>query len=402
MLKNKTILLCVTGGIAAYKALEVTSQLVKLGANVKVIMTKSATEFVTPLSFQSLSQNPVHTDMFLEPKAWEIQHIALAKSADVVAIVPCTANVIGKIANGMADDLLTTTVMATNAPILIAPAMNTGMFENPILKSNISKLLKFGYHFTPPATGRLACGDTGFGKLADINKIIDDITTLAFLENRDLRGHHILVTAGGTQEDIDPVRFITNRSSGKMGFAIAKAAYLRGAVVTLIAASNICTPHNGINLVSVKSANEMYEAVMKHAEISDIIIKAAAVADFKPSIIANNKIKKNDKPIMNIELVPNPDILKELGQKYGGTKILVGFCMETENLAENAKGKLVSKNLDFIVANNLFENGAGFGTDTNVVTIYSKNGDIDNIKISSKFDIANKILDKVLGNLNDS
>ena len=396
LLKNKTIVLGVTGGIAAYKALELTSKLVKSGAEVKVIMTKSSTEFVTPLSFRSLSKNPVAVDMFDEPKTWEIQHISLAKSADVFVVVPCTANVIGKIACGIADDMLTTTVMAAKAPVLIAPAMNTNMFENPIVQDNIKKLKEYGYNFVMPDTGRLACGDTGQGKLSRVDNIFDEIVRLALSDNLDLKGKKIVISAGATAESIDPVRYITNHSTGKMGFAAAKAAYLRGADVTLIAGLNQCENIRGVNTVNVTSAEEMAAAVLTAAEKSDIIIMSAAVADFRPSKISEEKIKKSGCDTMSIELVRNPDILKELGQKYKDKKIIIGFAMETQNLLENAQKKCLEKNTDFIVANSLRTKGAGFGTDTNIATIIDKNGEKTELKKMSKFELANIILDKAL------
>ncbi len=396
LLKNKTIVLGVTGGIAAYKALELTSALIKSGADVRVIMTKSATEFVTPLSFQSLSKNPVAVDTFDEPKTWEIRHISLAKAADVFAIVPCTANVIGKIASGIADDMLTTTVMATKAPVIIAPAMNTNMFENPIVQDNIKKLESYGYSFIMPAEGRLACGDIGRGKLSDINTVFDEIVRLALINDADMRGKRVVITAGATIEKIDPVRYLTNHSTGKMGFALAKAAHLRGAEVTLIAGNNRCAKLNGVTQLSVESAEEMKNAVLSSAKQADIIIMSAAVADYRPSGFSDEKIKKSGADSITLELVRNPDILKELGEKYSGSKTIIGFAMETQNLLENAQQKCKEKKVDFIVANNLRTEGAGFGTDTNVATIIDKNGGMADLPKMSKFELANIILDKAL------
>lgn len=394
ILKGKTVVIGVSGGIAVYKALDVVSGLKKLGATVKVMMTKSATEFVAPLTFQTISQNPVATSMFDEPKAWEIQHISLAKAADIVAILPATANIIGKIANGIADDIVSTTVMATTAPVIIAPAMNTNMYQNPILKRNIAALKELGYLFINPASGRLACGDTGEGKLAGVDTIIEAIKNALLYPKKDLIGKKILVTAGPTREAIDPVRYITNHSSGKMGYAIAKAALLRGADVTLVSGPVSITPPEGARVISVTSAQEMFESVMENANDCDIIIKAAAVADYRPESTSQNKIKKGAD--MSISLSQNPDILKSLGEKFGGEKTLVGFCMETENLIENANKKLSSKNLDFIVANSLTKEGAGFEADTNIVTIIDKNGNKTDIPLSPKEEIANKILDKII------
>ena len=398
LLDNKTVVLGVTGGIAAYKALELTSKLVKSGAQVKVIMTKSAVEFVAPLSFQSLSGNPVAIDTFDEPKSWEIRHISLAKAADVFAIVPCTANIIGKIAGGIADDMLTTTVMATKAPVLIAPAMNTNMFENPIVQDNIKKLSEkyHCYHFVMPESGRLACGDTGNGKLAGIDVIFENIAKLALLDSADLNGKKIVISAGATQEKIDPVRFITNHSTGKMGFALARAAMLRGGQVTLVAGHNSCEPITGIKTIDVSSADEMRSSIINESESADIIIMAAAVADFKPSAVSENKIKKKNLNDMSIALSKNPDILKELGEKFDDKKTIVGFAMETEDLIKNASEKCVNKNVDFIVANNLKTTGAGFGTDTNVASLIDRYGNISELPLMDKFELSNIILDKAL------
>lgn len=398
MFKNKTVVLGVTGGIAVYKALDLTSKLGKLGVNVKVIMTKSATKFVAPLSFQSLSKNPAIIDMFEEPKSWEIQHISLAKSADVFAIVPCTANLIGKIANGIADDMLTTTVMATKAPVLIAPAMNTNMFENPIVQENINKLKSvLDYNFVMPESGMLACGDVGNGKLASVDIILDSIVRLLAMQaGQDLVGKKVLVTAGATIEKIDPVRYITNHSTGKMGFSIAKSALLRGADVTLVTGKNSCEPIYGVSQIKVSSAIEMENAINAEAESSDIIIMAAAVSDFRSENISDEKIKKGDSDNMTVTLVRNPDILKNLGHKYGDRKTIIGFAMETENLINNAKLKCKNKNVDFIVANNLKTDGAGFGTDTNVVTIIDKDGACEEYPLMSKTDVADVILSKAL------
>ncbi len=395
LLENKTIILGVTGGIAAYKALDLTSRLVKSGARVKVIMTKSAAEFIKPLSFQSLSKNPVTQDMFDEPKSWEIQHISLAKEADVFAVVPATANFIGKMANGIADDMLTTTVIATKAPVLIAPAMNTNMLENPIVRSNIGKLREYGASFVMPESGRLACGDIGKGKLASVEAIFEEIVYLALKPEADLTGKRIVVSAGATCEALDPVRFLTNHSTGKMGFALARAARLRGADVTLVAGRNSCAPVSGVNTVNVISAADMYEAVTSAAVDADIIIMSAAVADYRPAKASASKIKKQGND-MNIKLKRNPDILLELGQRYGKNKTIIGFAMETDDLIKNAKEKLAKKNVDFIVANNLKTDGAGFGTDTNIVTIIDKDGSMTEYPIMDKFNLANIILDRAV------
>ncbi len=390
-LKNKTVVLGVTGGIAAYKALELTSRLKKAEADVKIIMTKAAAEFVSPLSFQSLSQNPVALDMFEEPKTWEIRHISLAKAADVFAVVPATANFLGKAANGIADDMLTTTYTACKAPKLIAPAMNTNMFENPVTQENIKKLESLGDEFVMPAEGRLACGDTGSGKLADIDIIFDNIARLVLSKDADLRGKKVVVSAGATIEALDPVRFLTNRSSGKMGFAIAKAARLRGADVTLVAGAHTCPEAYGARTVNVSSALEMRDAVLSAAEAADIIIMAAAVADYRPKNVSDSKIKKSGGD-MSLELTRNPDILKELGGKYAGKKVIVGFAMETEDLIKNAAEKCAAKDADFIVANNLKTAGAGFGTDTNVASIVRPDGSAEDLPKMSKDELADIIL----------
>ena len=393
MLKDKTVVIGVSGGIAVYKTLDVISRLRKLGVNVNVIMTKSSTEFVTPLSFQSLSQNYVVCDMFEDPKTWDVEHISLAKRADVFLIAPATANVIGKIANGIADDMLTTTVMATNAKVLIAPAMNTNMYKNPILQRNISTLKELGYNFVDPESGRLACGDTGKGKLASPETIVNEVVKLLSRE-QDLKGKNIIVTAGPTVESIDPMRYITNRSTGKMGYSIAKEAIERGANVTLITGpTNLKPPQNLKKLVKIESANQMYDAVLNNLEENDVVIKSAAVADYKPKNYSEQKIKKSENDLV-IELDRNKDIAQEIG-KIKNNKILVGFAAETNNLIENASLKIKKKNLDFIVANDLTKEGAGFGVDTNIVKIIDKEGNITEYPKMKKEEVANIILDKI-------
>ena len=393
MLKDKTVVIGVSGGIAVYKTLDVVSRLRKLGVNVNVIMTKSATEFVTPLSFQSLSQNYVVCDMFEDPKTWDVEHISLAKRADVFLIAPATANVIGKIANGIADDMLTTTVMATKAKVLIAPAMNTNMYENPILQRNINTLKELGYNFVEPQSGRLACGDTGKGKLASPETIVDEVVKL-LSKGQDLKGKSIIVTAGPTVESIDPMRYITNRSTGKMGYSIAKEAIERGADVTLITGpTNLTPPQNLKKLVKIESAKDMYEAVLANLDENDVVIKSAAVADYKPKNYSNKKIKKSDDDLV-IELDRNKDIAQEIG-KIKNNKILVGFAAETNDLIENASLKIKKKNLDFIVANDLTKEGAGFGVDTNIVKIIDKEGNITEYPKMKKEEVANIILDKI-------
>ena len=394
MLKNKTVVIGVSGGIAVYKACDIVSRLKKLNANVHVIMTNNATEFVTPLTFQSLSQNYVVNDMFEEPKTWDVEHISLAKKADVFLIAPATANVIGKIANGICDDMLTTTVMATTGKVLIAPAMNTNMYRNPILQRNITILKELGYNIVNPESGRLACGDVGEGKLAQPEVIVNEVVNLLIDKEKDLQGQKIMITAGPTVESIDPVRYLTNRSTGKMGYAIAKQAANRGAEVTLVSGpTNIAPPSNIKKLIKIESAKDMYNAIIENFDDNQVIIKSAAVADYKPKTYSDKKIKKNDDDLV-IKLDRNKDIAYELG-KIKKDKILVGFAAETNDIIENAKGKIQKKNFDFIVANDLTEEGAGFGTDTNIVKIIDKEGNINKYPQMKKDEVANVILDKV-------
>ena len=392
-MNNKTVVLGVTGGIAVYKACDLVSSLRKLGIEVHVIMTKSASEFVTPMTFQTMSQNFVTLDMFEEPKTWDVEHIALAKKADVFVVAPATANIIGKMANGIADDMLSTTIMATKAPILVAPAMNTNMYSHPLTQENINKLERLGYKFVEPASGRLACGDEGKGKLAPVEEVLKEILKLLNPRQKDLEGKKVLITAGPTMESLDPVRFLTNRSSGKMGYAIAKAAVARGAKVTLVSGKTNQTPPLGLDqFIPIESAVDMYNAVMENLESSDIIIKSAAVADYRPKNVSDKKIKKTDGDLV-IELERNPDILMEVGKKKG-SKVLVGFAAETNDLIENATKKVQKKNLDFIVANDLTKEGAGFGVDTNIVKILHREGKIEELPIMEKEALADEILDR--------
>lgn len=393
MLNGKTVVLGVSGGIAVYKACDLVSKLKKLGLNVHVIMTKAATEFVSPLTFQSLSQNYVVSDMFVEPKTWDVEHITLAKKADLFLIVPATANVIGKIANGIADDMLTTTVMATKAPVLIAPAMNTNMYENVIVQNNIEFLQSLGYNFVEPDSGRLACGDIGAGKLANVDTILDRIVDLLNVE-QDLKGQKIVVTAGPTVERIDPVRFLSNRSTGKMGYSIASEAAKRGADVTLISGpTNLKVPTGLSKYVQIESADELYEAMVDNFDENRVFIQSAAVADYKPNEYSDKKIKKSDNDLV-INLGRNKDIAYEIG-KNKNDKVLVAFAAETNDLIEHAKGKITKKNLDFIVANDLTQKGAGFKADTNIVKIIDKEGIIEEYPKMKKEEVANIILDKV-------
>lgn len=389
---KKNVVLGVSGGIAAYKALEIVSLLVKQNINVDVIMTKSATEFVTPLSFQSLSQNMVICDMFAEPRAWEIQHISLAHKADVFLIAPATANIIGKVANGIADDMLSTTIMATKAKVIFAPAMNTNMYENPIVQDNIKKLKSFGYEFINPIEGRMACGTTGAGKFENPNVIVDRVL-MELNEKKDLLNKNVIVTAGPTIAPIDPVRFITNRSTGKMGYAIAKEARNRGANVTLITGPTNLEAPNNINVIKVSTNEEMKREVIKRFDHADIVIKSAAVADYKPKNYSSQKIKKGEDDL-SIEFVRDNDILMELGNRKE-KQILVGFAAESQNLKENARLKLERKNLDYIVANDITAEDTGFASEDNKVIVLSKDKEIHLDKMS-KEKIAGNLFDIIL------
>ncbi|WP_027701535.1 bifunctional phosphopantothenoylcysteine decarboxylase/phosphopantothenate--cysteine ligase CoaBC [Metaclostridioides mangenotii] len=393
MLNGKTVVLGVSGGIAVYKSCDLVSKLKKLGLNVHVIMTKAATEFVSPLTFQSLSQNYVVSDMFAEPKTWDVEHISLAKKADLFLIVPATANVIGKIANGIADDILTTTVMATKAPILLAPAMNTNMFENVIVQKNIEFLEGLGYNFVEPDSGRLACGDIGAGKLANVDTIVSRVVDMLNVE-QDLKGQKIVVTAGPTVERIDPVRYLSNRSTGKMGYSIATEAAKRGAEVTLISGpTNLKAPNGLSKYVQIESAEDLYKAVVDNFDDNKVIIQSAAVADYRPNEYSDKKIKKSDGDLV-INLGRNKDVAYEIG-KNKKDKVLVAFAAETNDLVRHAKGKITKKNLDFIVANDLTQEGAGFKADTNIVKIIDREGSIEEYPIMKKEEVANIILDKV-------
>jgi len=391
MLTNKKIVLGVTGGIAAYKAAELIRALMKAGAQVKVIMTKSAAEFITPLTLQTLSQNQVYTDMFVPTDKYDMAHIALAEFADAFVIAPATANIIGKIASGIGDDLLSTTIMAQEKPTLICPAMNDKMLANPIVQENINKLKKCGYVVMDSAEGELACKTKGKGRLPDIEEIIEEIETL--FTPKDFKGAKILITAGPTEEPLDPVRFITNLSSGKMGYALAIAAHRRGAEVTLISGPTNLPFPTVEKIIKVRTAKEMHKAVMDNYKKAAIIIKAAAVADYYPKVSAAEKIKK-DKKALSLELKNNPDIIAEIG-KNKGRRVLVGFAMETQNLLTNAREKLKKKNMDLIVANNLREEGAGFRTDTNIITIIDRTGKAESLEKMTKIEAAGAILDRI-------
>ena len=395
IMNNKKVLLGVSGGIAVYKALDVISRLKKKGIEVKVIMTKSATEFVTPLSFQSLSENPVVIDMFDEPKAWEIQHISLAKWADLVVVVPATANIIGKVANGIADDMLSTTIMATKAEVIFCPAMNTNMYENKIVQKNMATLKDLGYGFINPASGRLACGDIGRGKLENTEIIAEKIIKKLSSKSRDFEGKNVLVTAGPTIVPIDPVRYLTNRSTGKMGYEIAKEARDRGANVTLISGPTSLDIPTGINFIKVNTNEEMLNAVLDNFNDSNIVVKSAAVADFNVKENSKEKIKKTDSNLV-IELERDKDILETLG-KQKTNQIIVGFAAESSNVIENAKAKLKRKNIDYIVANDITSNDTGFASDDNKVTIISSLGDVISLDKMSKREVAKNIFDMIKG-----
>ena len=396
--QQRTVVLGVTGGIACYKAVELVRLLVKNGFKVRVIMTRGAMEFVTPLTFQTLSGNPVATETFSLTQESEIGHINLADSADLFVIAPATANVIGKLASGIADDLLTTVLMATQAPVLLAPAMNIHMYENVIVQENLRKLRRVGYHIMDPAEGYLACGYDGKGRLPDPEKISDEIERL--LRKKDLAGENFLITAGPSREPLDPVRYISNRSSGKMGYALARAALRRGATVALVSGPTALEPPSGARLIEVNTAAEMREAVLKEYPHSSAVIMAAAVADYHAVAPSGQKIKRGVGDL-ELRLIPNPDILKELGQNKDG-KWLVGFAAETENLTANAQKKLHEKNLDIVIANNVAEEGSGFDGDTNVGTIIDRTGAVRSLPLMSKDDLADCIYDHYLALKNRS
>lgn len=393
MLKGKTVVLAVSGSIAAYKIASLASALKKLHANVQVLMTKNAVNFINPITFESLTGNKCLVDTFDRNFQYSVEHVALAKQADVVLVAPASANVIGKIAHGIADDMLTTTVMACKCKKIIAPAMNTNMFDNPILQDNLKILEHYGYEVISPAVGYLACGDTGAGKMPEPELLLQYILREIAYE-KDMQGKRVLVTAGPTQESIDPVRFITNHSTGKMGYAIAKMCMLRGAEVTLVSGPTSIAKPEFVHVVDVVTAKEMYEEVTKRAKDQDIIIKAAAVADYRPKSVSSEKMKKKDDDLA-ISMERTDDILKFLGEHKKEHQFLCGFSMETENMLENSRKKLEKKNLDMIVANNLKVEGAGFAGDTNVVTIITGLEEVSLGKMT-KEETALRILDEIL------
>ena len=391
ILKNKTVVLGVTGSIAAYKIANLASSLVKKGANVHVIMTKNATNFINPITFETLTGNKCLVDTFDRNFEFSVEHVSLAKQADIFMVAPASANVIGKIANGIADDMLTTTIMACKCHKVISPAMNTNMFENPIGQDNLEKLRNYGYEVIDPASGYLACGDTGAGKMPEPTVLESYIMKNIAME-KDMAGKKVLITAGPTMEAIDPVRFISNHSTGKMGYALAKIAMERGAEVTLVTGKTYIEKPDFVKIIDVKSAKEMFDAVDKEFDSQDIVIMSAAVADYRPKTVADEKIKKNDEEAA-IELERTDDILGTMSRRKKN-QFLCGFSMETEHMLENSKNKLKKKNLDMICANNLKVEGAGFGTDTNVVTLITEN-ESRQLPIMSKEQVANEILTEI-------
>ena len=399
MLKGKTVLLGITGSIAAYKIAYLASALHKLHADVHVLMTENATNFINPITFETLTGNKCLVDTFDRNFQFQVEHVSIAKKADVVMIAPASANVIGKLANGLADDMLTTTVMACRCQKILAPAMNTAMYENPVVQDNIRKLQTYGYEVITPASGYLACGDTGAGKMPEPETLLEYILKEAAFQ-KDLAGKKLLVTAGPTQEAIDPVRCLTNHSSGKMGYAIAKMAMLRGAEVTLVSGPTAIEPPLFVKVVPVTSARDMFEAVTGLSDEQDIIIKAAAVADYRPKQVSEDKVKKKDDQV-SIELERTDDILKYLGQHKKQGQFLCGFSMETRDMLRNSRAKLEKKNLDMVAANNLKVEGAGFQGDTNVLTLITQDEEVS-LPLMSKEDAANIILDKILSLMQDS
>jgi len=392
LLAGKKITVGITGGIAVFKTAQLVSNLRVAGAELHVVMTRSAQEFVKPLTFQVLSGNPVRTELF-EGAYGAVQHIELAQWSDLVVVVPATANILGKIAGGIADDLLATVIMAATCPVLICPAMNVNMYNNPVVQRNIADLRSLGYHFAEPGVGRLACGVEGRGRLADLETITGEIVSL-LAPLRDLAGLTVMVTAGPTAEPIDPVRYLTNRSSGKMGYAVAEAAARRGAKVILISGPTALKPPQGVEFTSVETASQMYEAVLERFPCVDVVVKSAAVADYRPIEVAGQKIKKHT-DTMSLELMKNPDILADLGRRKEN-QILIGFAAETSELEQNARQKVAGKNLDLLVANDVTQPGAGFGADTNIAKFVYPDGSIVSLPLMDKLALAHRILDEAL------
>ena len=400
MSKEQNILLCVTGGIAVYKAAALTSKLVQAGFNVKVILSESAEKFVTSLTFQALSRNDVFTDTFDEKNPQVIAHIDLADWADLILVAPATANTIGKLACGIADNMITTTLLAATVPVWIAPAMNVHMYDHPAVKKNLAVLAEFGCQFIEPSEGYLACGYVGKGRLEEPEKIVMLIQNyFNHLENKNLKGKTVIITAGPTREKIDPVRFISNHSSGKMGYALAEESVKQGARVILVSGPVSLSAPQGVELVKVESAEDMYQAVLKYFDTADVVIKTAAVADYRPKVTFDHKVKKQAGDT-NIELERTNDILFELGQRKTN-QLLVGFAAETDHLEEYAKKKLLNKNADMIVANNVKTEGAGFGTDTNIVTLFKRHGEVISLPLMSKNEVAVKIIEEITSLLKD-
>ena len=392
-LTGREIVLGVTGGIAAYKSAEIVSRLRHLGARVHVIMTKNATEFVAPLTFQTLSANPVVTDTFTAPEYWNVEHVALAKLADVFVVAPATANILAKMANGIADDMLSTTLLATKAPILAAPAMNTGMWTAPATQENVRRLKERGVHFVGPDSGILACGDTGAGRMSEPAAIVNAIVQLLNRKS-DFSGARVLVTAGATRERLDPVRFLTNDSSGKMGFALAEAARDRGAEVTVVCGSVSVPAPDGVRIVKIESAQDLLDAMKAEVPAQDVVIQAAAVADYRPETRHDTKIKKINGQALTLTLVENPDVAQEVAKIRKPGQVLVGFAAETDHVTEHAKEKLKKKKLDMIVANDVTKEGAGFNTDTNIAALITGDG-IQEYPLMPKRELADIILDEV-------
>ena len=395
MLNGKKIALGVTGGIAVYKAVDLVSRLRKQGAEVRVIMTEHAQQFVTPLTFKEISGNKVAVSMWDSNQEFNVEHISLANWADAFVVAPATANILAKMANGIADDLLSTTLLAAQAPIIVCPAMNTGMYQNPITQENIAKLEGHGVTVMPPAVGYLACGVTGPGRLPEPQQIVEFIDAFFAKKDGDMVGMKVLVTAAGTREPIDPVRFVGNRSSGKMGYAIAQMAAQRGAEVLLVTGPSALPIPPNVKGVKVETTNEMLEAVMEAYDKMDVVIKAAAVADYRPRDVADQKIKKKTDDALTVVMDKNPDILKELGARKAH-QVLVGFAAETQNLLDNAREKIVKKNLDMIVANDVTAAGAGFNTDTNIVKFLYPSGEVRSLEQMAKTEVANLLLDAVM------
>ncbi|MFH1513237.1 MAG: bifunctional phosphopantothenoylcysteine decarboxylase/phosphopantothenate--cysteine ligase CoaBC [Bacillota bacterium] len=390
---SRNIVVGVTGGIAAYKAVTVVSQLKKLGVNVDVIMTKNAQEFVTPLTFETISQNPVTTDTFERERSWEVEHISLARKADLFVVAPATANIIAQMAHGIADDMLSTTLLATEAPVLLAPAMNTVMWQAKATQENVSVLKKRGVRILMPESGPLACGEVGEGRMAEPEHIVTEIRKLLALQS-DLNGLRVLVTAGATREKLDPVRFISNPSTGKMGHAIAEAAKDRGADVTLISGPSAVEKPSGVELISIETTQDLYRVMLARSRDYDIVVQAAAPSDYRFASQSEQKVKKGDQSL-TLTMVPNPDVAKAVGAQKTDTQVLVGFAAETDNLIENARGKLQSKNLDVVMANDVTQEGAGFGADTNIAVLVTRDGETSYAKMSKR-ELADRILDAAL------